>query len=270
MGEEASVKVGDAVRIALKRAIEEQREFEEQRSTRLSRGVGSLTAPIGGLIGRLIPPAVFRKGLEAADWAAGISLPSELIAHDIDDITACDAAALRVQVWSQGLNAATGGLAGWFGAAGLTADIPSTLGLAARNVRATGAAYGFVRSDEYERCYRLLVLEVATTQAGNSRREAISRLNSLAKHLDTPEGRAVLDHGVEWVSQNVVERIARQLGVSFSGRKLGQVVPIMGGVVAALVNASFQVDVSRSARYAFRQRWLNERRAIPEFKDKAE
>ena len=86
----------------------------------------------------------------------------------------------------------------------------------------------------------------------------------MAEWMNTPEGRIVLDKGGEWVSEKVVERIARQLGVNLGSRKAGQVVPIVGGAVAAVVNASFQTDVSRAARYAYRLRWLMARKLLPE------
>ena len=39
--------------------------------------------------------------------------------------------------------------------------------------------------------------------------------------------------------------------------------PILGIAVAAVVNASFQTDVARAARYGYRQRWLMARRLLP-------
>jgi hypothetical protein len=248
---------------ALRRVLDEQEKFEKQRSTRFGRGAERLTAPIGGALARIVPPAVVRAALRQADSIAGLTVPREITSHSTDDIDACDAAALRVQAWAQGSNAVTGGLSGWFGAIGVTADIPSTIGFAARTVRATGAAYGFLSNSEEERAFRLMVLEVATTSAQKGRAETLESLNILARHLSTPEGRMILEKGGGWVSEKIVERIARQLGISLAQRKAGQAVPLVGGVVAAVVNASFQADVARAARYAYRQRWLMERRLLP-------
>jgi len=253
----------DGLSAAVEKAIREQKAFEDQRATRLGRGAERITAPVSGLISRILPPGLVRKALRQADRVAGLTLPWEVTSHDIADIGACDRAALRVQAWAQGSSAATGGAAGWFGAAGLAVDVPATLGLAARNVRATGAAYGFVEDNEAEHAFRLMVLEVATSLASDRRAETVDGLNSLARELSTPEARIVLDEGGKWVTEKIVERITRQLGVSLGARKAGQVVPIVGGVVAATVNASFQADVARAARYAYRQRWLMERLALP-------
>ena len=248
---------------AVRQAIDAQREFEKRRATRLGRGAERLTAPVSGVIGRMIPAGVVRQALRQADRAAGLTIPGELKRHDTDDILACDRAALRVQSWSQGGSAATGGAAGWFGAAGLAVDVPATVALSARCVRATGAAYGFYGDDEGERAFRLMVLEVATSMASENREQAVDGLNALARELSSPEAKILLEKGGKWVTDKLVERVARQLGLSLAARKAGQIVPIVGGLVAATVNASFQADVARAARYAYRQRWLMARRMLP-------
>lgn len=253
----------DAMTEIIAHVIAEQRKFEEKRATRLGQGAERLTAPLGGLIAGLIPAGMLRAALRQADRAAGLTVPREVVSHDVNEIVSCDVAARRVQAWAQGTNAATGGAAGWFGAAGLAMDVPATIALAARNVRATGAAYGFTGDNESERVFRLMVLEVATSLASDKRGETLDNLGALARRLSTPEARVVLDKGGDWVVEKIVERVARQMGMSLAARKAGQVVPIVGGAVAAAVNASFQVDVSRAARYAYRQRWLINRQLLP-------
>jgi hypothetical protein len=248
---------------AVREALRTQREFESRRASRLGRGAERLTAPFGGLLARMIPPRLVAEALRQADRVAGLRLPGEVTGHDRDDIAACDRAALRVQAWAQGSNAATGGAAGWFGAAGLAVDVPATVALAARNVRATGEVYGFGGDDPAEQAFRLMVLEVATAMASERRQETLEGLNALARELTRPGARVVLEEGGRWVTEKIVERIARQLGLSLAARKAGQVVPVVGGVVAATVNASFQADVARAARYAYRQRWLMARKALP-------
>ncbi|SFC71967.1 EcsC family protein [Tropicimonas isoalkanivorans] len=246
----------------LREALQRQRTYEERRSTRMGRGAERLTAPVGGLISRLVPSGMVREGLQLADRMVGLTLPPDFLSHSVEDLDACEAAARRVQAWAVGVNAASGGAAGWLGAPGMTADIPATIALAVRNVRATGAAFGFNGDAEEERAYRLLVLQVATSGADVKRDATLASLSDMATYLASPGGRLVLETGGRWLSDKVVERIARQLGVSLARRKAGQVVPIVGGAVAAVVNASFQTDVSRAARYAYRMRWLMARRLL--------
>ena len=243
--------------------LSRQRAYEDQRQTRMGQGAERLTAPFGGMIARFIPTGLVQAGLRAADRAVGFTLPRGVSGHDRDDLEACERAALGVQKWAMGGNAATGGAAGFLGAAGLGADISATIALGARNVRATAAAYGFNDDSEAEAAFRLLVMEVATRQADKGRKETLGNLRDMAAALNTPEGRIAMKKGGEWVSEKVVERIARQLGVSLAGRKAGQLVPFLGGAVEAVVNASFQADISRAARYAYRQRWLMNRTLLP-------
>lgn len=249
-------------------AIKRHKAYETRRPTRLGRGAEALTAPFGAVLGRMIPPEWVVQALEMSDRAAGWTVPA--MSHDADDLAACQAAALRVQGWAQGLNASSGFAAGLTGGAGLTVDIPATLALAARNVRATGAAYGFGDDSEEERAFRLMVLEVATAMASDQRQDTVDRLSRAAAALSDPMVRGALDKGTDWVMSKVVERVARQLGVSLAGRKLGQVVPVVGGVVGAAVNASFQVDVARAARFAYEKRWLMQRRMLTNVAEGAE
>ena len=151
---------------ALARAVAEQRAFEERRATRLGQGTEALTGPIGGMLARIIPPGMVREALRQADRAAGITI-RRFCRHDVADLAACDAAALRAQAWAQGTSAATGGAVGVAGAAGMALDIPATIALAARTVRATGAAYGYAGDGEEERVFRLMVLE-ASRPAGHA------------------------------------------------------------------------------------------------------
>lgn len=253
----------DRAKASLEEVLKAQRAYEEARQSRMGRGAEKVTAPLGSVVARFVPPGWVRQGLQMADRLAGLTLPSGVTGHDVQDIAQCEVAAVRVQGWAAGMNAATGGASGWFGAAGMTADIPATIALAARNVRATGAAYGFVEDSEEEQRFRLQVLQVATAKDGATKDGALSELNQMAEWLSSPEGRIAVEKGGEWLTEKVVERIARQLGVNLAGRKAGQVVPIVGGAVAAVVNASFQTDVSRAARYAYRQRWLMARRLLP-------
>lgn len=241
-------------------ALQRQKAYEARRPTRLGRGAEALTAPFGTVVGRLVRPEWVLQALEMSDRAAGWTVPA--MRHDRDDLADCEAAALKVQAWAQGLNASTGFAAGLTGGPGLTVDIPATLALAARNVRATGAAYGFDGDDEGERAFRLMVLEVATAMASDARAETMGRLDKAARVLSDPAVRAAADKGTDWVMKKVVERVARQLGVSLAGRKLGQVVPVVGGFVGAAVNASFQVDVARAARFAYEKRWLMARKLL--------
>ncbi|MBY6153159.1 EcsC family protein [Vannielia litorea] len=246
---------------ALAAAMAEQKKYEQKRYSRLGRGAEKATAPIGGLLRRFVPPGLLRRALVVADRGAGWTLPVAL--HDTNDLAACDASALRVQGWAAGTGAASGGAAGWFGGLGMTLDIPATISLAARTVRATGQAYGFEGEGEEELVFRLMVLELATVRGLEGRKESLGKVNQLARELQSPEVRYVLEKGADWVVDKVVDRVARGLGTDLLKRKAAQVVPLAGAAIGAGVNASFQTDVARAARYGFRLRWLMHRQLLP-------
>ncbi|MBS8226552.1 EcsC family protein [Vannielia litorea] len=246
---------------ALAAALREQEAYEKKRHSRLGRGAEKATAPLGGLLRRIVPPGMLRQALVMADRGAGLTLPAAT--HDANDLAACDAAALRVQGWAAGTGAASGGAAGWFGGLGMTLDIPATISLAARTVRGTGQAYGFAGEGEEELVFRLMVLELATVRGLEGRKESLGKVNQLAKELQAPEVRYVLEKGADWVVDKVIDRVARGLGTDLLKRKAAQVVPLAGAAIGAGVNASFQTDVARAARYGFRLRWLMHRRLLP-------
>ena len=137
----------------------------------------------------------------------------------------------------------------------MTIDIPATILLAARNVRATGQAFGFDGTGDEERTFRLAILELASVSAFDKRQASLAQVNRMAGVLSGGKVDPVRDTA-EWVVQKTVERVSRELGAAMLRRKAAQIVPIAGALIAASVNASFQTDVSRAARYAYRQRWL--------------
>jgi len=245
---------------AVAEAIDRQGAYERRRPTRLGRGVEALTSRLGPVLSKVIPPEWVLRALEMSDHAAGWTVPK--MDHDHNTLEDCHAAALRVQGWAQGLNASSGFTAGVWGGPGLAVDIPATLVLAARSVRATGVAYGFDGDNADERTLRLMVLEVATVMASDAREETLGRFNRAVRRLNDPALSAVAETGIDHMMSTVVEKVARQLGVSLAGRKFGQIVPVAGGLFGAVVNASFQADVARAARYAYEKRWLMARQML--------
>lgn len=240
-------------------AFDAQKAFEQQRATLLGRGAEKVTEPLGKAAAALLPPTAVQRALELADQAAGVMVFAPKARAD--DLEAAEQAALRVQAWAVGTNAASGGAAGWFGGAGMSIDIPATVLLAARNVRATGAAFGFHADSAEERAYRLAILELASVSAFDRRQASLAQINRMAGIMSGGRVDPLRDTA-DWVVQKAVERVARELGSAMLRRKAAQIVPIAGAAIAASVNASFQTDVSRAARYAFRQRWLMTRKYL--------
>ena len=242
----------------IQNALDENRAFEDKRATRLGNGLESLVGPAGTFISSAIPQSWISGLLDVADSAAGFSLPENNRPSGMYDLAQCEADALSVEKWAAASSAVTGGASGWFGAAGLAFDVPATLTMAARNVRATGRAFGFDKDTDEEKAFRLMVLELSTAQYGNARKNAASTIKQFSQVLKNPVMSAGVDIAYDWLNEKVIERIARQMGISLTSRKVGQMAPLVGSAFAAVVNARFQSDVSRAARYGYRVRWLTE------------
>ena len=233
------------------------RTYEARELSLFGAGTEALTGGVGRSLGRLIGPHHLKRALESADEAAALLVGSG--DHDTDDLDACDGAARRVQAFAQTSSATTGLTAGVFGAAGMTADFVATLTLAARTVRATAVCYGFTDGDtREERVFRLLVLEAATVTHASGRDDVLARLRAMVLSLETPEA-PLRPEDLDWIGEKAADRVARQVAFALAGRSIGRWVPLAGGLFGAVVNASFQSDVARAARYANRLRWLGAR-----------
>jgi hypothetical protein len=260
--------VNDIVPVPYVEAVlREQDAYRVAPPSVLPRAVRSVTKPLGGLAQKLIPAEIVEAAIRGADWAAHGSIRKTAINHDFFDLEACDMAAAEIRRWALGYAAAGGGAAGAFGALGLAIDIPATVALALRTVRATALCYGFGADTEAERVHILDVLQLA---GANSREERAAAIRQLA------EGRAAMGEadwrkiatltGQTTGSVAATHRVAATLGVNLSTRKLAQLAPVIGAAVGAGVNAAFQSDVAAAARFAYRARWLEANERIVEGK----
>ena len=245
--------------------LAEQDAYRNAGPSMLPRVVRSVAAPIGTLTDRLIPASAVEAAIRSADWVASSSIRSTAISHEFADIEACDAAAADVRLWAIGYAATSGGAAGAFGAAGLAFDIPATVTLALRTARLTGLCYGFGGNGEQERVHIIDILQLAGANSAEERDATLQRLAESRAQFDRDEWQKIAAMtGRATGSVVAIQRLATTLGVNLSSRKMAQVVPIVGAVIGAGVNAAFQRDVASAARFAFRARWLEMNEGIVE------
>ncbi len=245
--------------------LAEQDAYRGAGPSVLPRLVRSVTAPIGPLTDRLIPASAVEAAIRGADWVASSSIRSAAISHEFEDFEACDAAAADVRRWALGFAAAGGAATGVLGAAGLAFDIPATVTLALRTARLTGLCYGFGGVGEQERVHILDVLQLAGANSVEERDAALQRLAESRAQFGRDDWQKIAAMtGRATGSVVATQRLAATLGVNLSTRKMAQVVPIVGAVIGAGVNAAFQHDVASAARFAFRARWLEVNEGIVE------
>lgn len=231
--------------------VQDQEAYRNAKPSRLGRGIERLTNPFGKMLASVVPNALVEAVVKGIDAAAGAPLLTRL-RHDPADIDASRVAALRVERLAKTLNGATGAAAGLGGAITMGLDIPASIGIALRNIRDTGRAYGYDGSGEAEKLFRLQILELAAIEDPDSRRERIAALEagiapggSLAP-LPADAATPMVDAAVE--------RISRALAFASFRARAGMLVPIAGSAVGLLVNRSFQADVSKAARFAYQAR----------------
>ena len=245
--------------------LAEQDAYRHAGPSVFPRVVRSVAAPIGPLTDRLIPASAVEAAIRGADWVASSSIRTASISHEFADLEACDAAASDVRRWALGYAATGGAAAGVFGAAGLTFDIPATVTLALRTARLTGLCYGFGGVGEQERVHVLDVLQLAGANSVEERDATLQRLAESRTQFGRDDWQKIAAMtGRATGSVMAIQRLAATLGVNLSTRKMAQVVPIVGAVIGAGVNAAFQRDVASAARFAFRARWLEVNEGIVE------
>lgn len=235
--------------------VADQAAYIDAKPSFLGRGIERLTNPIGSAIAGLVPKSIMESIITGIDRA--VSAPALLdIKHDTSDIDAARRAAFSIERKARAINASSGAAAGLAGALTAGADIPATIAVALRNIRDTGRAYGFSGEGERERLFRLQVLELAALDDHEKKRERIDALN--ADIDQNGDLLPVATKNLEPLVDQVVERISRALAFASVRGRLGMMVPIAGSAVGGFVNAQFQRDVSRAARYAYQARRLKQ------------
>ena len=65
--------------------------------------------------------------------------------------------------------------------------------------------------------------------------------------------------------QLLIQRLARQVGLNLTKRKLMEAIPGLGALVGAAMNANYLQDVGWTARRKFQSRWLRDK--YPQLRD---
>ncbi len=231
----------------------EQASFRQAKPSRLGRGIERLTHPFGKALAGIVPDSLVEGVLKGLDKAVGLP-PRGDFKHDTDDLQAANQAAKNVAKAASGISASTGMAAGLGGAVSMSADIPATIAIALRTIRDTGRAYGFAGDGPAEKLFRLQILELAALDNADER---TLRIAELENGIGTEGQLTDASHDtITPIVDQVVERISRAIAFASFRSRAGMIVPVIGSVVGGIVNASFQGDVGKAARFAFQARKL--------------
>lgn len=233
----------------------QQQDYRDAKPSFLGRGIEKLTNPFGSAIAGMLPKSLMQGVLKGID--STVSKPALVsFDHDTANLAEAQKAAKGIERTARALNASSGAAAGFGGAITASADIPATIAMALRNIRDTGRAYGFDGEGERERLFRLQILEIA---ALDDHDEKLERLDALETDIGDDGGlNPISTQSVEPLVDQVVERVSRAIAFASVRRRAGMIVPVIGSAVGGFVNAQFQRDVSRAARYAYQARRLRQ------------
>ena len=179
-----------------------------------------------------------------------IKTASDLASLDLEEI---DRAIGWLGTKYKGIALVEGGTAGAVGLPGIPPDIVALVGL---NLRAIGeyATYcGFDISLPHERLFAMNVLGYASSPSDASKTMAMSQLVKIAQDVAKKKTwKDLQNHAFV----QVIQRIAKAVGIRLTKAKLAQVVPAAGAVVGGGFNAYFTAKVCDTAYFLYRERFL--------------
>lgn len=162
------------------------------------------------------------------------------------------------------LEGAGTGLAGAFGIP------PDLIALISMNLRAIGeyaTYYGFNNESQEERLFALNVLTYASSPTDASKQLAMAQLVRIAK--DVAKNKAWRDLEKHAFVQ-IIQQIAKALGIRLTKAKLAQAIPLTGAAVGAGFNAYYTTKVCETAFNLYRERFLAQKYGDDLIKSKVE
>jgi hypothetical protein len=124
------------------------------------------------------------------------------------------------------------------------------------NLRAIGeyaTYYGFDIHRQEERLFAMNVLGLASSPNDASKGLAMAQLVRIAQDVAKKRSWKELE---KHAFVQVIQQIAKALGVRLTKAKLAQIVPISGAVIGGGFNAYFTSKVCDAAYYLYRERFL--------------
>ena len=179
-----------------------------------------------------------------------IKKPTDILALDLGHVD-------RVVGW---LDAKYKGIAlvegAGFGSLGLAGIPPDLAALMTYNLRAIGeyaTYYGFDVSSQEERLFVMNVLGLASSPTDSSKALAMAQLVRIAQDVAKKRTWKQLE---QHTFVQLIQQIAKALGIRLTKAKLAQTVPVTGAAVGGGFNIYFTAKVCDAAYYLYRERFL--------------
>lgn len=148
---------------------------------------------------------------------------------------------------------AEGGAAGFVGLTGIPADLAALVALNLRAIGEYATYYGFDVGKQEERLFAMNVLGLASSPTDAAKGLAMAQLVHIAQDVAKKQTWKGLE---KHAFVQIMQQIAKALGVRLTKAKLAQVVPVAGAVVGGGFNAYFTSKVCDAAYHLYRERFL--------------
>lgn len=206
------------------------------------------------LVGDATLPSVSRRSALRRYREAGHEIDDVAQARDLDVAVPDGLSRAASRRWTL-IAGGTGAVTGAGGLVGLAADVPVLLTTNLTAIGEIACLYGFDVAEKSEHAYAIALLLSAGMPARGRALRAMSELQRLAGEL--VQGQSWEELGHEVVAP-LLRRAARRLAWQLVKRKLAQVVPGVGALVAGGVNAQFTSRTCGTAREVYRERFTAE------------
>lgn len=234
-----------------------------------------VTSPVQAAVNIIVPASAIEGAINGANSVAKFLADEGDICRDagVDRIEELrgkslelsDKLADSVQNWAIGFGVAEGAATGSGGVTTLVVDIPALITLTLRTIHKIGLCYGY-RADTLEE--KQYVLDIMSLTSATSNKEKAASLAALAAVKETLIKKTIKEIEEKAVENKITEEgfilaikaLAKKLGITLTKRKMGQLIPLVGGAVGAAINGNYIRDISYAALRQYQKRWLEENR----------
>jgi len=253
-------------------------EWESQSPGFLNHLGDFMLRPIQGAAKALIPARVQDAVAKAIHkLLSGLNSAARLVNNDKrirrrveeasnkynDELRAADEVARHYWKRNVAGGMGEGGATGALGLVGLVADIPALLTISLRLVQQIGICYGYDVKSYEEQEYIMHVLRIGSTSSLKAKMEFLVGL----KHIEQIMLKVSWNKVSEDLARKEIGRysilaamrqFAQMLGIQLTRRKALQLVPVIGALTGASLNAVYINDVGRTAFMLYRRRRIAE------------
>ena len=148
---------------------------------------------------------------------------------------------------------------GFVGLPGIPIDIVAILTLNLRAIGEYATYYGFDLSLPPERLFAMNILGLASSPDAACKQLAMAQLVKIAQDVAR---KRTWDQLNQHAFVQVVQQIAKTLGIRLTKDKLAQVIPITGAAIGGGFNAYFTANVCQAAYFLYRERFLAEKYGV--------